>query len=324
MNNIPQNTEKLYWVEMLGADLPSWEYEKDVHLSIFVTERPDGPPMPYEKAIKDYDPKDEFHYYPESCIDEKFTLEEAQSLKKWLVDTFNSASCEIKEVDLPICMNTAGLGAIAVGGLTDFYMIEKLPGYDLPFRVWGYYNRRESEELRRHAQSRKLNRQIEVRARDGQIKYAWNADRIEEQQHAVTVVADVTLSNEQIAAELRKIADQFEQNNADIQEVRQFVPDLEFDEEWSCLNYPCGICGQGCESGHGVDVVLKGTRDVVCPSCVNELLTPDLLADLEKKRKEANERFATEFGKPVLRLVIGDKQYEPGTNRPSDMDDIPF
>ena len=33
-----------------------------------------------------------------------------------------------------------GVGAIPVGGGDDFQMLNREPGYNLPFKVWGYFN----------------------------------------------------------------------------------------------------------------------------------------------------------------------------------------
>lgn len=49
----------------------------------------------------------------------------------------------IEEEKLPIANNMMGLGAIAVGGGDDFYMLYNAPEYPLPFKVLGYFDLRE-------------------------------------------------------------------------------------------------------------------------------------------------------------------------------------
>ena len=55
------------------------------------------------------------------------------------------------QVDLPApIVSESGvgvlpLGAIAVGGGTDFYMLSEEPEYDLPVKIWGYFDVRDCD-----------------------------------------------------------------------------------------------------------------------------------------------------------------------------------
>jgi hypothetical protein len=97
-------------------------------------------PRPYADLIADYDPKADFAGYAEDCIDEMFTLEQAEALKKYLDSTFGDAATTIEKVTLPISNNCIGFGSYAVGGGDDFYLLTRAEGYPLPFKVWGYFD----------------------------------------------------------------------------------------------------------------------------------------------------------------------------------------
>jgi hypothetical protein len=97
----------------------------------------------YADLIKNYDPDD---LYAKHFIDELFDAEEAQQLKVFLgrKKIFEGgatiAKTVIQKVQLPIASKSFPIGGLAVGGGDDFYMLEKVPGYSLPFRVRGYFN----------------------------------------------------------------------------------------------------------------------------------------------------------------------------------------
>jgi hypothetical protein len=96
----------------------------------------------YRDLIRDCDPGP----YAKGYIDELFTQEEAEALKQYLDRNYGDAGTNtIHKVDLPVAGNTMGVGAIAVGGGTDFYMLDKDEEYSLPFKVWGYFDLRGCE-----------------------------------------------------------------------------------------------------------------------------------------------------------------------------------
>ena len=127
------------------------EYDgcKDVAFEWF-KEKPTGARRPYEHLIADYPhevpPECAERYYPEGYIDELFTEHEAGQLADYL-STFRNSTTTINEVSLPAANNVMGLGDIAVGGGTDFYMLSKRDNYPLPFSVWGYFDKRFCERI---------------------------------------------------------------------------------------------------------------------------------------------------------------------------------
>ena len=68
----------------------------------------------------------------------QITLSEATALKAYLDNTMRGHETAIEQVSLPVPPGIIGCGAVAVGGMTDFYMLSDTPGYDLPIKVWGY------------------------------------------------------------------------------------------------------------------------------------------------------------------------------------------
>jgi hypothetical protein len=84
---------------------------------------------------------DEENRYAEDFVEELFTWDEAQQLRGYLEQKHrDQGPTVIEAVSLPIENNWIGLGALAVGGGDDFYMLCKEPAYSLPFKVWGYFN----------------------------------------------------------------------------------------------------------------------------------------------------------------------------------------
>lgn len=133
-------TDKLFRVTTVVKE---YDGRKDVAFHWFY----DGkrtPPRPYAELVKNYDPTDRNASYSEDCIDEMFTEDEANQLVAYLNRTHGDDGPHIiEEEKLPIANNMMGLGAIAVGGGDDFYMLYNAPEYPLPFKVLGYFDLRE-------------------------------------------------------------------------------------------------------------------------------------------------------------------------------------
>jgi hypothetical protein len=127
------NMIELFNVVTIVKQFHGW---KDVTFKWFRNDPEKG--RPYHELIKDYHPGE---YYSESCIDEMFSRDEANALKEYLDrDYGNVGITTLERVDLPIPNNLMGVGAIAVDGGDDFYMLDKAEGYPLSFSVWGYFN----------------------------------------------------------------------------------------------------------------------------------------------------------------------------------------
>jgi hypothetical protein len=134
---------KLYGVKTVVAEFKG---HRDVSLSWFVTKRACPVQRPYTELIAGYDAaqKDQ---YAEDAINELFSKAEARSFVDWLKSNRGATDEDTKivEVALPIPENRIGLGAIAVGGPTDFLDMEK--DARLGFRVSGYYDLRAHEPI---------------------------------------------------------------------------------------------------------------------------------------------------------------------------------
>ena len=134
----------LYWVHSQVANFHGY---KNVWIAWFMHKRPRqlfGPEgslgVPYAAVIRGYDEADESgRLYCEGAVEERFTIDEARSLVDWLRE-HRDDDAKLTTVDLPFRKNCMGVGAQAVGGETDFYMISKNPDYDLPFEVFGFYD----------------------------------------------------------------------------------------------------------------------------------------------------------------------------------------
>ena len=107
-------------------------------------------PRPYAKLIEDYDASDDHALYGEAAIDELFTFAEARALKAYLDrEHGNYGTTIVRKAELPIASNIAGVSTSAVGGGTDFYMLDREDRYNLPFGAWGYYDLRHCERVGR-------------------------------------------------------------------------------------------------------------------------------------------------------------------------------
>jgi hypothetical protein len=98
-------------------------------------------PRPYADLIENYNRMNRLRAaYAEGYIDELFTLDEAQSLKNYLVRTFgDKATTTIKKRKLPIQNNVAGWGALA--DYCDVWKLDQVPGYPLPFKAQSCFDR---------------------------------------------------------------------------------------------------------------------------------------------------------------------------------------
>jgi hypothetical protein len=101
--------------------------------------------IPHARVITGYDATDEYRSYCESAVEELFTADEARAFVEFLRTRRNDTSATIKPATLPIERNQMGHGAIPVGGGPDFLTISDSLDYDLPFKVWGYFDVRNCE-----------------------------------------------------------------------------------------------------------------------------------------------------------------------------------
>lgn len=84
------------------------------------------------------------------CVDrgvnESFTEQEIKSLETYLAT--KEICLEIKEVEeLPVDGEFVGLVDSPLGGGAGFIKLNEYDGYDLPFKIWGFYDSKDSEDL---------------------------------------------------------------------------------------------------------------------------------------------------------------------------------
>jgi len=112
-------------------------------------ERRTSPLVDYAEAIAGYERlQGDERFYPRDCIDEYLTAAEVAELRGFVAKHYDWQVIA-REVELPIGANRAGLGALSVGGATDFLILTATPGYDLSIRIWGYFDRHDAEPLDR-------------------------------------------------------------------------------------------------------------------------------------------------------------------------------
>jgi lambda repressor-like predicted transcriptional regulator len=112
---------------------------KDVEMTIFQWD------MPEEEAISLLVPLDftpgssgDWWQYAISQAEETFSEEQAKELIPFL-EQYPGTQVDIKPATMPI-EHGIGVGAISVGGFSDFYLFFEEAGYSLGFKVVGYYN----------------------------------------------------------------------------------------------------------------------------------------------------------------------------------------
>ena len=131
---------KLYQVTTIFKDFPhgpDWKIDARVHW--FVSKRK-IPVIPYEQGIKDYKSKPEgYRQYYEAALNERFTEEEANMLREYLLGT-HRMKCKIEEVELPLedpfRTSDFGYGHLSLGGYKED---------DLPFKVHSRFEDYEDE-----------------------------------------------------------------------------------------------------------------------------------------------------------------------------------
>ena len=108
------------------------------------------PPVPYRKAIENYEPS-EYRTRTEFYIDGLFTEEETVLLGKYLSEHHNT-EIELEEAHLPVSDNRIGMWCLPLDNRRDIYQLHKEDGYDLPFKVGGWYDISSSKEWREFAE----------------------------------------------------------------------------------------------------------------------------------------------------------------------------
>ena len=122
------------------------KHYEEVKINWFVLERK-KPLVPYATAIQDYAQLDEKERaFPEEYVNEQFSLEEAEALKKYL-DRQPATTTQIEAIELPVMPNVSGCRRLAAGSNGDFLPLHKGKSYSLPFKVAGYFSVRFAEPM---------------------------------------------------------------------------------------------------------------------------------------------------------------------------------
>ena len=120
------------------------KHYEEVKINWFVLERK-KPLVPYAEAIQDYAQLDEKERaFPEEYVNEQFSREEAEALKKYL-DRQPATTTRIEAIELPVMANVSGCRRLAAGSGNDFLALHKGKNYSLPFKVEGYFSVRFAE-----------------------------------------------------------------------------------------------------------------------------------------------------------------------------------
>jgi hypothetical protein len=135
-----ETATQLYDVRSVIDNWPHRGYRYDnVRVIWFVDKRDYDLGLDYATLLGRPFTRGEPHSYEQDYVEELFTREEADQLAEYL-RTAHDTDVSIEPISTPVPGNIMGVGAIAVGGPCDFYMLSDEDGYSLPFKAWGYYS----------------------------------------------------------------------------------------------------------------------------------------------------------------------------------------
>jgi len=137
-------TTKLFRVT---STVPEFHGHKDVHIDWFVLQRPAPTNRPYRELIEG-EPVDDAdtQAWVYNAIDELFSEDEAAAWAAWLRKN-RPGEHAVTEAKLPYPPDIMPITAIPLGGEQDCLMIWRSRGYDLPFKVEGYFDLRHYEPV---------------------------------------------------------------------------------------------------------------------------------------------------------------------------------
>jgi hypothetical protein len=138
------NDEK--WQDRYCVYLKAKEYRGYKDVAFFLC-RIDMPEVLIANLVKPLgiDLKSEENIYIPSLVEQTFSLKHVTKLIDYF-STWDRTSIIVRLADKP-SPGVIGVRAIPVGGLQDFYMFSNAEGYPLDFKVWGYYDLRNCEEI---------------------------------------------------------------------------------------------------------------------------------------------------------------------------------
>lgn len=130
-------SEPRYWVTVINSEFDGYQ---NVDFDLFHTEMSNEELARLVVLAPGRSIDDVAHWYTASAIEQSFSKAEVKQLcayfKQW--GNVRLKACRAS----PPTNDSMGYGAYAVGGGNDFYMFSEVPGYSLPFKVWGYFDLR--------------------------------------------------------------------------------------------------------------------------------------------------------------------------------------
>lgn len=133
-------SEPRYWVTVIILKFDGYQ---NVDFHLFHTEMSNEELAPLVMLAPGRSIDDVAHWYTASAIEQTFSKAEVKQLyayfKQWDIVRLKASRAQ------PPDNHCMGYGAYPVGGGNDFYTFSEVPGYSLPFKVWGYFDLRHSE-----------------------------------------------------------------------------------------------------------------------------------------------------------------------------------
>ena len=104
------------------------------------------PVVPYQELMIDYDPNIEGIEIAERGVNDFFTEQEIETLEDYLAT--KEIGLEIWKAEVfPVKSTYVGLGDAPLGGGAGNIKLSEFEGYSLPFKVWGFYDSKDLEDM---------------------------------------------------------------------------------------------------------------------------------------------------------------------------------
>lgn len=131
-------SEPRYWVTVIISEFDGYQ---NVDFHLFHTEMSNEELAPLVVLVPGRSIDDVAHWYTRSVIEQTFSKDEVRQLHAYF-SQFHDMRLKAKRAHPPD-NHSIGYGAYPVGGHgNDFYTFCEVPGYSLPFKVWGYFDLR--------------------------------------------------------------------------------------------------------------------------------------------------------------------------------------
>lgn len=134
-------SEPRYWVTVINSEFDGY---RNVDFHLFHTEMSNEELAPLVVLAPGRSIDDVAHWYTASAIEQTFSKAEVKQLYAHFKQRGN-VRLKARRASPPT-NDSMGYGAYPVGGGNDFYTFSEVPGYSLPFKVWGYFDLRHINE----------------------------------------------------------------------------------------------------------------------------------------------------------------------------------